>query len=284
MNYIASEKEMTVRFLPMNKIYADPEFNCRGHIAPIDVIDLAKDIVENGLLQPIVVRPRVETTPPEYDYTIVAGHRRHKAFLVNQATVIPAFIYTHLNDFKARTINAVENLKRKALNMLQEANTIKHYYQAGWSRDEIGRELGVSPGWVQVRIMILELPVELQEAASAGIFTQQQIRDLHGLKDKNHQFTAARKLKEAKERGDLTTVEAKLRKAKNPNQKKIRKKPEIFLMQEEIQRACGNNLATRALGWAAGEIDDSELYNALKAHCDDNGFPYSIPSFDMESV
>lgn len=284
MTYNATEKEMTVRFLPVDKIYADPEFNCRGHIAPVDVIDLAKDITENGLLQPIVVRGRTETTPPEFDYTIVAGHRRHKAFLVNQATVIPALVYTHLNDFKARTINAVENLKRKALNMLQEANTIRHYYQAGWSRDEIAKELGMSSGWVQVRIMLLELPPELQEAASSGIFTQQQIRDLHGLKNKDHQFLAARKLKEAKERGDATTVEAKLRKTQNPNQKKIRKKPELFLLQAEIQRACGNNLATRVLGWAAGEVSDSEMYASLKEYCDDNGFPYSIPSFDLESV
>lgn len=282
MSYESTAQEQVVRLIATDKVYANPDFNARGHIPPIEVLDLAKDILSNGLLQPIVVRPRLETTPLGYDFEIVAGHRRHRAFQVNQSLTIPAFIYTHLDDFAARTLNAVENLKRKALNPLQESRTINHYYRAGWSRDEIAKELGMSPGWVQVRIMILELPEEIQEAVASGIFTQQQIRDLHGLKNKDHQFFAAKKIKEAKERGDASTVEAKLRKATNPNQKKMRKKPEMYMMQEEIQRACGNNLATRVLAWATGEIDDVELYRSLKEFCDENSFPYTMPDFEVK--
>ena len=256
--------------------------NCRGNISPLDVVDLAKSIEKSGLLQPIIVRPRLESTPSGFDYEVVAGHRRHKACQVNNMEMVSCLIKLNINDFEARTINAVENIKRKALNMLQEANTVRHYYEAGWNRSDIAKELDVSPGWVQVRCMILELPLDIQEAIAAGIFTQTQIRDLHGLKNKDHQYLAARKIKEARERGDHLTVESKLRVAKNPNAKRARKRNELFLMQDEIYKAIGNNLATRALGWAAGEVSDMDFYCSLKEYCDDHDMPYSIPEFDFD--
>lgn len=274
-------KDEQVHYLPMDKIFANPGFNCRGNISPLDVVDLAKSIEKSGLLQPIIVRPRIDSTPTGFDYEIVAGHRRHKACQVNGMTMISCLVKTKIGDFEARTINAVENIKRKALNMLQEANTVKVYYEAGWNREQIARELDVSTGWVQIRCMILEMPPELQEAVASGIFTQTQIRDLHGLKNKDHQFLAARKLKEARERGDHLTVEAKLRVAKNPNAKRARQRKEIFMMQDEIQKIIGNNLATRALGWASGEISDMEFYVSIKEYCDDNALPYTMPTFDL---
>lgn len=275
-----ADQSLDCSLFEVAKIYSDPDFNCRGQISALDVFDLAKDIAKRGLLQPIVVRPRLQSTPKEYDYVVVAGHRRLKSYVINNAPLIPG-ILREVDEFEARSINAIENIKRKDLNMLQEARTVEHFRLAGWSREDVATELGVSSGWVQVRYMVLDLPEELQNASAAGFFTQTQIRDLNGIKDSGKQMEVAKKLKEAKQRGDSVTVQAKLRKSLNPNSTRTRTKADIFILMDEIVKVCdGNNFATRCLAWAAGQISDLDLYESLEDHCKRNGFHYSIPEMD----
>jgi ParB family chromosome partitioning protein len=274
---MASDASMKVQLYDVNKIYADPNFNCRGDITATSVVDLAKSIREDGLQEPIVIMPRRKDTPIGFDYVVVAGHRRHKAYLVNRQDKIPAILRDNLSEFQARTLNAVENLQRQNLNMLQEANAIRAYVDAGWGRQDIAKVLKLTDGWVQVRTMILRLPPEIQEAIGSGYFTQSQVRELYGIKDLDKQMQAAKRIKEAKQRGEAIKAEIKLSQERRPNQKKIRKKPEIFLMQEDIARMLGNGLATRCLAWAAGQIDDIDLHNTIREECDKRGVPYECP-------
>lgn len=277
---ILADQSMDCPLYEVAKIYSDPEFNCRGSLSALDVFDLAKDIAKRGLLQPVILRKRLPDTPKGFDHVLVAGHRRHKSYIINRAQLIPGII-REVDEFEARSINAIENLKRKDLNMLQEARTVAHFRAAGWSREDVATELGVSSGWVQVRYMVLDLPEDLQNACAAGFFTQTQIRDLNGIKDSNMQMKVAKKLKEAKQRGDSITVQAKLRKTLNPDSTRTRSKAEIFILMGEITKACdGNIFATRTLAWASGQISDLDLYESLKDYCLRNGFNYSIPEMD----
>ena len=54
---MAQQDVSNIVHLEMKTILSDPEFNCRGHIAPIDVVELSKDIEAHGLQQPISVKP-----------------------------------------------------------------------------------------------------------------------------------------------------------------------------------------------------------------------------------
>lgn len=277
------DSEMEIKMIDVAKIYSDPVFNCRGHISPLEVIDLAKNIAQHGLQQPAVVRPRGDETPPGFDYRLVMGHMRHRAYQVNGTQKMPCVVRYDLDDFQARTLNAVENLKRHNLNVLQEARTVRPYNDAGWSRDEIAKTLGMSTGWVQIRIMVLELPEEIQLAVAAGFIGQTQIRDLHSLKHvPEKQMELARKLKESKERGDKRSGALAIQKATvKPTTKRHRKKIEIFEMMQHIYKGAGGaNLATRALAWAAGEINDFDLYKSIKEHCDEKGIDYEMPDPD----
>lgn len=274
---IKSDESMGLPLYSVAKIYADPEFNCRGDITASTVVDLAKSIAKDGLQEPIIIIPRRPDTPEGYDYIVAAGHRRHKAYLVNKRHLIPAILRADIDEFEARTINAIENLQRSNLTMLQEAWAIRPYVQAGWGRGEISTTLNVSEGWVQIRSMILALPKELQEAVGAGYFTQGQVRELHGIKDLDKQLLAAKRIKEAKQRGESIQVEMKISKERRPNQKRIRKRAEIFLLMEEIQKSLGNGFWTRCLAWAAGQIADIELHNSLREECAKKGIEYEIP-------
>lgn len=276
-----NDESIVVELLPVAKIFPDPVFNCRGEIAPLDVIDLAKSIDKDGLQQPIKVRPRRNNDPLGYDYVVVSGHRRHKAYQVLKREFIPCIIHENLDEFRARTLNAVENLKREDLNLLQEARTISHFIDAGWTRQEIAEEVGMSPGWVQIRAQLLSMPEEIQVAAAVGHITQNHVRDLYAYrKNPKQQLEIARKIKEKRERQDVKTeIVVKRNKASS---KKIRKRSEIFEMIELIIDTSGACFATRALAWAAGEITDYEVHESFKQHCDSLNIKYEIPDFELE--
>ncbi len=277
----ASDENINVSNLLVSKIYADPEFNCRGEIKPIDVIDLAKSIARDGLQQPIKVRPRLESDPHGYDHVIISGHRRHKAYQLLKRNNIPCIVQAGLDDFKARTLNAIENLKRLDLDLLQEAKTIKHFIAAGWNRQEIADEVGMSPAWVQIRSQLLNMPKEIQLAAAAGEVNQNQVRDLYKYRNNpEKQLSLVRKIKEQKERYEGKKTEIVIQ-HKSPTHKKIRKRTEMFELVEIILNAYGACLATRVLAWAAGEITDLDVHESIKEACDKEGLPYEMPDWEV---
>jgi ParB family chromosome partitioning protein len=272
---------MEVREINISEIFADDDFNCRGAIAPIDVVDLAKDIEVNGLMQPVVVMPLLEGDKgyaEGFRYQLVAGYRRAKAHAVLQRTSIPCTIKEHLSEADARFLNLSENIQRKDLNILQEAKAIQKIKDLGVSETECGERLNQSRGWAQVRYMLLDLPPEIQDEVANKVFTQTQIRDLYSILNKygvKECMEAAKTMKEQKATGKRTV-------SVNPDKKKTdakrhRKRPEIFNMQEIIQKPLGNNLATRALAWAAGEITTHELFVNIRETAAEEGVSFIIP-------
>lgn len=266
---------MEITNLKVSDILSDATFNCRGAIAPIDVAELARDIDTHGLQQPIVVQPYDEN--PKYKYRIVCGHRRHKAFMVLRKETIPCIINSEITEAQALVMNLTENLHRRDLNVVQEANALDRLYKAGLSVQEVAQEIGKSYTWVSVRFMLLELPEPIKEAAAAGFINQNHIRGLHQMKDVQKQIEAAKQIKDAKIRGEKSpkikrpTFKRKILKAK------IRDRDDIFWMQDHIQQHIGNNFGTRCLAWAAGEISDYELFIDINEIAYKAGIKYQIP-------
>lgn len=264
----------------MDKIHADQEFNCRGTIAPIDVLDLAKDIKDKGLMQPITVSPYSDEDKKKtgFDYLLIAGYRRYMAFKVNQEKEIPCVIKYGLdNKIDALCLNLSENTQRQELNILQESAAIKKLYDMGLSETEIRNKLQKPRGWVQVRFMLLSLPVEVQNEAAAGMLTQTNVRDLYCLKNKKGVdacFDGVRKIKMAKERGEKAIISPQ---QKSHESKRHRHRAEIFLMMKHLRERVNVGLHSRCLAWAAGEITTGELFQSIKEHADENGYDYTIP-------
>lgn len=276
-----------VQSVPMESILSDPNFNCRGHIAPIDVIDLAKDIAERGLDQPIVLQGFTDPTNPLIKYRVVAGHRRHMAFKVNRAQVIPAYVREDLTELQAKMLNLRENLHRQELNIKQEARALKFFLD--YKQDVTERNLfteaelcdifGQSRGWVQVRKILLDLPDDIQDEAAAGILTQDQIRMVGRIKNRKDQYELVRKIKEKKLRGEKVKLTPSVQRSSDVMKAKERKKPEIEEMLEILYNILGPGITTRALAWCAGNISTVSLYSTLQEHCEENGIPFKMPSF-----
>ena len=274
-----------VQQIPMAEIFHDADFNCRGRIAPIDVIDLAKDIAERGLDQPIVLKPYEDKANPKLKYKIVAGHRRHMAFKVNNAETIPAYVRPDLTELQARMLNLRENLHRVDLNVKQEAHALKFfldYKEQGrhlFTEAELSEIFGQSRGWVQIRKLVLDLPESIQDEAAAGLLTQEQIRTVAKIKNKQDQFELVRKIKERKLRGEKVKLTPSVKRPSDVLKAKERKKPEIEEMMGIIYDIIGPGLATRFGAWCAGNISTVALYSSLQQHCEENDIPFKMPQF-----
>lgn len=266
-----------IKDLLIEEIFEDVNLNCRGAIIPLDVVDLARSIERNGLLQPITVQPFTSKDNPKIKYRIIVGHRRFTAFQVLKRNTIPAIVKVGLSEVQARILNFQENLERKNLNIMQEALTISKFKDAGYTMKEVGNLLNVSMGWVQIRYNLLSLEPKIQEAAAAGFLTQNHIKDLYSMPNSEARFEAVKRIKESKLKGEKKSIEIKKKKY-NPLVRRARDRAAIYDMTGFILDTLGESLATKALGWAAGELSDLELYRDMKIEAEKLGKLFIVPS------
>jgi len=277
---------MQIQTIPLDQIDDDPNLNCRGVITPIDVVPLAKDIKEKGLIQPVVVAlyDDAQQMSTGKKYRLIAGFRRFMAHRVNQATTIECSIRQMGSELEALTFNLAENIQRQDLDILQEANAIRKLKEFGLTEQDAGQQLGMSRGWIQVRFMLLGLPEPVQLEAKVGLINQQNIRDLYTMYKKTGNaedvYEAVKDLKEKKLRGQASRIKVKSSRTKQNNQKRQRKRPEIFEIMEVIRVAVGNGFHTRVLAWAAGEINDLELHLSIKDFANELGIEYTLPNLE----
>jgi ParB/RepB/Spo0J family partition protein len=267
-------EQKQVQAVPMEDIFSDDDFNCRGIIPSTDVLDLARSIEKvGGLIQPICLQPYDKHPPAKY--RIVAGHRRYAAYkYFIKLPTIPAIVMHELSDDDALILNLTENLKRKSLNIMQEARAVDRLMRRGYNEDALIAELGMSRGWIQVRKIALKLPDEIQSVVETGLLSQEQIRAIGSMKTTAMQYEAVRKIKDSKIRGDTIKL---VRPKKNVLQKKKRNPAEIFEMMEHMQNTIGNGLYTRAMARCAGEINDLDLYRDIESEAEERGIQYEIP-------
>ena len=124
--------------------------------------DLAKSIKKDGLLQPIIVRPKDE------GYEIVAGERRHHACKKVGLDTIPVKIIT-LNDAETQAVALVENLQRDNLNPIEEAWGYKRLMEiGGYKQVELADIVSKNPSTISNALRLLDLPEEIQEMMFDG--------------------------------------------------------------------------------------------------------------------
>lgn len=285
---VENDENLGVELFDVNTIYSDHDFNCRIDAAnPMDSIELARSIADNGLIQPIVLRDCGEQPedPEGYKYVIVAGYRRYQAYRVNNHPVIPAVKRSKHTKEENVITNLLENLKRKDLNLLEQAKAIAPFYETGWSREEIADKLGMSKGWVQLRCMLLELDPLVQNEFAANNLVSTHIRQLYTLKDDYEaQIALAREIKNVRQSGDkrASTLERIVDKKPKATSKKRRTAKEIEDMMEHLHETFGTyGLTGRALAWCAGHIANYEFLQDIRDECIDQNLPYAIPDMEL---
>lgn len=151
------------RTLPMSKVEPNP--NQPRKDFPIEHIDrLAASIKARGLLQPITVRPIGKTDR----FEIVAGECRWRAHQKIGAKTIDAIVRV-LSDSEMQLLAVMENLQRRDMNPIEEANAYKSLIDGGFSVGKVVDELGLkSQSIVRQRLDLLDLSPDIQQLVATG--------------------------------------------------------------------------------------------------------------------
>lgn len=147
-------------------IHASPT-NPRKSFPEAELLELAASIKDHDVLQPILVRP----WPAEYAhdgdtapaYELIAGERRFRASKLAGKEDIPATI-RNLSDREVLEIQIIENLQRKGLHELEEADGYSLMIREhGYSADELAERIGKSKAYIYGRLKLtaLSMPARL---------------------------------------------------------------------------------------------------------------------------
>ena len=152
-----------------------------------NIEQLAQSIKEKGLLQPIVVRPSDDDI-----FEIVAGTRRFNACKLLGWRKIPCHI-VELDDREAFEISLIENLQRKTLNPIEQAEAFKKYVSDfGWGAvSDLARKIGRSHTFVVKRIKLLNLSKEVIEAVEKSAISSSVAQELTTVADTTKQSELA---------------------------------------------------------------------------------------------
>lgn len=254
--------EFSAYRLPVSDIFYDASFNCRGQFTPESVKDLADSIQEHGLQFPLVVQPHDQGRKA---WRLLAGHRRFKAVtLFLKWKTVPAVIRYHLTEHQARILNLTENLERKDLNILEEAQAIRNLYPEGVSLRQASADLKKPTRWIHTRMRLLELPAEVQMKAAAGLLSAVNIETIVKLETEEERIKAAAEIIRAKEANSKRRYQHALDDRHQRPFKYRRTKAQIAAMIDQMIYAGINGLPTRALAWAAGGITAEELEEDIR--------------------
>jgi ParB family chromosome partitioning protein len=163
--------------IPLDEIDENP-YQTRQRFEEDELEELAQSIRTNGLIQPIVVRPGVSGR-----YILVIGERRCLASKLAGIGTVPAIVRT-VSEQQAAEMTIVENLLRRDLNCLEQANAFARLSRDfGLTQEQIGQRTGVARESVSNYMRILRLPESVQQHLAAGRLGFSEARILLQLSD-----------------------------------------------------------------------------------------------------
>ena len=219
-------KNQAILRVPLDNIKRN-EFQPRLNFDETKLNELASSIKQNGIIQPIAVRPIKGSSEP---YQIVAGERRWLAAQKAGLHEIPVTILD-LNDNEVLEVAIVENIQREDLNVVEEAKGYKRLNQEfGYDHDKIANMMSKSRSHVSNTLRLLNLPKDVISMLQDGELTAGQARPLVGLPNASHiaEEIVSKKM-------SARSIES----IKKRQSKSFTIDPNIFEVQREIERSLG---------------------------------------------
>lgn len=229
---------------------------------------LAESIAQHGIIQPIVVRPK------DGMYMIITGERRWRAARMAGLSEVPVIII-EADDKKAAELALVENLQRKDLNPVEEAQAYADLIEEySYTQEEIAKKVGRSRSSITNSLRLLDLPETVLEKLAFGEITEGHAKVLLGLKNKEKLEKAA-EIVIAKELSVRDTE--KLVKAMNAEPKEaVRVVNDVDytkVLEQKVQSIIGHTVKIVQNGKKSsiniGFSDNDDLERILKLLCGD---------------
>lgn len=142
--------------------------------------ELSDSIKVHGIIQPLVLR-RIGDK-----YEIIAGERRHKAAMMAGLRTVPAIIM-NINDKQSAEVAVVENLQRKDLSAMEEAQSYKKLTDMGITQEELAKRMGVAQSTIANKLRLLGLTKEVQDSLLKNQISERHARSLLQIPDQSLQ-------------------------------------------------------------------------------------------------
>lgn len=163
-----------VRSIPVDRIQPSP-YQPRRRFDPERIAELAVSIRQQGLLQPILVRPLGDR------FELIAGERRLRAVRSLGLREIPALIRRY-TDEQALEAALIENLQREDISVVEEAQAYRRLLEEfGYAQSQIAQQTGKSRAAISNTLRILQLPQSVLELLDAGELSEGHGRALLAL-------------------------------------------------------------------------------------------------------
>jgi ParB family chromosome partitioning protein len=160
-----------VRRIPIASIEPNPA-QPRRIFAEDALAELAESISARGVIQPIIVRPH------GHRFQIVAGERRWRAAQKARLHEIPAIV-REFSDEETLEVALVENIQRRDLNAIEEAQAYKRLIDDyGHTQDALGKIVHKSRSHVANILRLLDLPAKVQVMVGVGQLSMGHARAL----------------------------------------------------------------------------------------------------------
>ena len=160
-----SSDEITVRNLDPRQIQVN-RAQPRSHFDETSLAELATSIANDGILQPLVVRPNGDD-----GYELVTGERRLRAAIKIGMTTVPAVVRT-IQEERLLMLALIENIQREDLNPIEMALAFRQIQQRNlWSQKQLSEHLGKKRSSIANILRFLDLEPEIQESLAIGHLT-----------------------------------------------------------------------------------------------------------------
>jgi ParB family chromosome partitioning protein len=173
--------------LPLDAIHSNPR-QPRRRFEPEATAGLASSLRHQGVLQPIVVRPR-----PAGGYELIAGERRWRAAREAGLGSLPALV-RETDDRETLLLSLVENVAREDLSPVEEARAYAALVdEFELSLGDVAERVGRSKAGVSNRLRLLELPEEVLWMLARGELTEGHARAVLAVPDDSGRVRLARR-------------------------------------------------------------------------------------------
>lgn len=239
----------------------------RGRFQPRQEFDqesldeLAESLKSSGMIQPIVVRPLKNNT-----YEIVAGERRWRAAQRAGMSQVPCLI-RHYTDEQTAAVSIIENLQRKDLNPIEEAQAyLKLIDEFKYIHEEVATVVGKSRAKITNTLRLLRLDKRVQDLIIHNKLSEGHGKVLAGLPE-HQQYELAMICLEKEWSVRKIEVEAK-RSLQAPKAIQTGYQPDIAYLERNISEKIGTKVVFDAdnnqqSGWLKIRYYDAETLAGL---------------------
>ncbi|HEX8432352.1 MAG TPA: ParB/RepB/Spo0J family partition protein [Longimicrobium sp.] len=257
-----------IRVVPVASITAN-RFQPRREFQEEQLAELEASIRQNGLLQPLVVRPAPADSPAGAEWELVAGERRWRAVRRLGWTEVPVIV-KEPDDRAMLVLAIVENVQRAELSPLEEAAGYQQLIEEfGFTQAEVAESVGRERSTVANLLRLLQLPASVQRMVGEGALSMGHARALLGMEDERAMTELAREAAN----GLLTVraVEERVRERRAPREGEAaaapvpaptNDDPHLRHLEAELQRTLGTAVRIRVAGGAKSGRIEVPFYNA----------------------